>query len=39
MLADSRQRKPIKMPTEVEGISKAEISKKVLEMPGAIFKE
>jgi len=38
MLADSRERKPIKMPTDVQGISRAEISKKVLEMPGAIFK-
>jgi len=38
MLAESRERKPVKMPTDVEGISKSEISKKVLEIPGAIFK-
>jgi len=39
MLADSRERKSVKIPTEVEGISKSEISQKVLELPGAIFKQ
>jgi hypothetical protein len=38
MLEDSRERKAIKIPTEVEGISKNEIAQKVLELPGAIFK-
>ena len=38
MLADSRERKSVRVPTEVEGISRKEISQKVLEMPGAIFK-
>jgi len=38
MLEESRDRKPLRIPTEVEGISKQEINKKLLELPGAMFK-
>lgn len=39
MLADSRERKSVKIPVEVEGISKQEIHQKVMEIPGAHFKQ